>query len=277
MPNFDLTIESDETTRQFVAEVRRQTNVHNFDLAVILGSGWKEGLKLGQILSIFNYAEWPCFPLGQVEGHGGQLVAIRFRSWNILFFSGRFHCYQGLTAFDTTFPVRLAARLGSPRILLTCATGGINKKFRPGEFMLVEDHLNFLGDNPLRGLPGNTFIDMGHLYTTEVYNKLSSIDVEDMVLHRGVLASVLGPSYETPSEIRFLEIAGADVVSMSTVPEAIMARFLGLEVAAAAFVANYGAGISPGILSHEDVLECSVRHAQQFPRLITLFVEAWQD
>ncbi len=265
-----------DSADQLVKEVRRLTQVENFDLAVVLGSGWNEAVQLGKTLGVFEYSDWPCFPAGQIAGHGGQLIAVQTPSCNILFFSGRFHCYQGLSAFQAAFPVQLASSLGCSRILLTCATGGVNRTYRPGDFMLVEDHLNLLGDNPLRGLSGNTFIDLVGMYQQDVYANLLSRDTENLTLHRGVLAAMPGPSYETPAEIRFLESAGIDVVSMSTVPEAIMARYLGMQVAAVAFVANYAAGFGPAV-SHQDVLNCGAEHAHSFLSLIRLFVEAWQD
>ena len=258
------------------AEVRRLTKIDNFDLAVVLGSGWSEAATLGETLGAFDYSGWPCFPCGQIAGHAGQLVAVRYSSWNILFFSGRFHCYQGLSAFEASFPVRLASSLGCPRILMTCATGGINPVYRPGDFMLVEDHLNLIGDNPLRGLSGNTFVDMVDAYQSDVYAKLLEGDCSKMNFHRGVLAAMSGPSYETPAEVRFLSTMGADVVSMSTVPEVIMARYLGLQVAAVAFISNVAAGLSSVALSHEDVLDCGVEHSFLFPLLVRNFVDAWQ-
>lgn len=267
----------DSSGEQLAAEVRRLTKVETFDLAVVLGSGWNQAASLGESLGTFNYRDWPCFPAGQVAGHACQLVAVRYSSWNILFFSGRFHTYQGLSALEAAFPVQLASALGCPRILLTCATGGINPSYRPGDFMLVEDHLNLLGDNPLRGLSGNTFIDLVHAYETNVYDQLEERMNGRASLHRGVLAAMPGPSYETPAEIRFLEKMGADVVSMSTVPEVILSRYLSMQVAAVAFVANYAAGISAVALTHQDVLDCSAEHAHLFPDLVRLFVDVWQE
>jgi len=264
-----------DPAEQFVKEIRRQTQIDNFDLAVVLGSGWNEAAQIGDVLGVFEYSDWPCFPAGQIAGHGGQLIAVQNSSSKILFFSGRFHCYQGLSAFQAAFPVRLAATLGCPRILLTCATGGVNRNYQPGDFMLVDDHINLLGDNPLRGLAGDTFVDLAGMYQQDVYDNLLSCDTGFIKLHRGVLAAMPGPSYETPAEIRFLERAGVDVVSMSTVPEAIMARYIGMQVAAVAFVANYAAGLGPVPVSHKDVLDCGAEHAHLFPTLIGLFVEAF--
>lgn len=266
-----------DSAYRLIEEVRNRTEVVAFDLAVVLGSGWKDAARFGEILGVFSYDDWPCFPGGQVEGHAGQLIAVRFASWNILAFSGRFHCYQGLDAFQAALPVRLAAALGCQQILLTCAAGGIHKSYKPGDFMLVEDHINLLGDNPLRGLVGNTFIDLSDLYDKDLYDRLSSCRIDGLVLHRGILVAMTGPSYETPAEIGFLQTAGADVVSMSTIPEAIMARFLGMRVAAVAFVANYAAGTNAEKLSHEDVLLRSSQHAHLFPVLTKLIIDTWQS
>ncbi len=260
-----------------VDAIRKKTRVDTFDLAVVLGSGWDEAVKLGKVLGVFDYKDWSCFPSGQISGHKGQLIAVSYSSWNILFFSGRFHCYQGLSAHAAAFPVRLASALGCARLLLTCATGGINQNYRPGDFMLVEDHLNFLGDNPLRGLAGSTFIDLSETYQHDVYNSLLTRDLAEMTIHRGVLAAMPGPSYETPAEVRFLRKMDADVVSMSTVPEAIMARYLGLQVAAVAFISNFAAGLAPEVLSHQDVLECGANYSSFFPPLVQQFINAWQD
>ena len=246
-------------------------------MAIVLGSGWSDGTRIGEILGVFDYKDWPCFPAGQIAGHSGQLIAVRYSSWNILFFSGRFHCYQGLSAFQAAYPARLAAALGCPRVLLTCATGSVNRGYLPGDFMLVEDHLNLLGDNPLHGLTGDIFVDLVNTYQLDVYDRLMLRDVAGIRLHRGVLAAVPGPSYETPAEIRYLAGIGTDVVSMSTVPEAIMARFLGMQVAAVAFIANRAAGLNPVAMSHQEVLACGSAHAHLFPLLVSHFIAAWQD
>lgn len=267
--------DADDSAARLTHEVRRLSGVENFDLAVVLGSGWGSAAQIGKTLCAIDYKVWPCFPAGQISGHSGQLLAVHYANWNLLFFAGRFHCYQGLTAFDAAFPVRLASALGCPRVLLTCATGGINPAYQPGDFMLVEDHLNLLGDNPLRGLRGDVFVDLTGLYQKDVYDRLPACDADPLVFHRGVLAAMPGPSYETPAEIRSLAAAGADVVSMSTVPEAIMARYLGMQVAATAFVANRAAGLSEDAVSHPEVLACGTRNAHLFSRLIPLFVDAW--
>lgn len=260
-----------------VQAIRCDSQGETFDLAVVLGSGWCEAATLGGVSFSYDYCDWPCFPASPIAGHQGRLLVGEISSWRILFFAGRFHCYQGLSAFQSSFPVRLASALGCSRLLLTCATGGVNPDYLPGDFMLVEDHLNLMGDNPLRALAGDPFVDLSQLYHRSVYDRLQKLpgDCKSRI-HRGVLAALSGPSYETPAEIRMLASLGADVVSMSTVPEAIMGRFLNMDVAALAFIANRAAGLGP-LLSHADVLACGGQHSQASTELIRQLILAWQS
>lgn len=263
---------------QLLQAVRREAGLKEFDLAIVLGSGWGDAAAFGATLAAFPYRDWPCFPSGQIAGHEGRLIAVEFDAWRVLVFSGRFHCYQGLTPFQAAFPVRLASALGCPRVLLTCATGGINPAYRPGDFMLVDDHLNLMGGNPLQGLTGDIFIDLAGTYRHDLYKRLQDCrELSGVTLHRGVLAALSGPTYETPAEIRMLATLGADVVSMSTVPEAIMARALGQSVAAAAFISNLAAGSGPDPVSHAEVLSCSAQHAGSSAALIRRLVNLWQE
>lgn len=257
-----------------VKEIRQKTGVDKFDLAVVLGSGWGEASQLGEELFSVNYSDWTCFPADQIAGHSGMLSAVRCSSYNILVFSGRFHCYQGLSAFQASFPVRLASSLGCPEVVLTCATGSVNPQFNPGDFMLVDDHINLLGDNPLCGLSGDTFVNLTNAYRQEINGLLLEKHIEGVTLHRGVLAAMPGPSYETPAEIAYLEKMGVDVVSMSTVHETIMARYLDMKVTAIAFIANYAAGKDSSELSHDDVLACSARYASFFPAIISQLIDS---
>ena len=270
------TFEPGDSANLLINKIQEDTFVEVLDLALVLGSGWSGVSCLGETLASYAYSDWPCFPAGQIKGHGGYLHIIRFASWNVLVFSGRFHCYQDLSAFEASFPVRLAGAMGCQRVLLTCATGAINDNYQPGEFMLVDDHINLLGDNPLRGITDNPFVDMTGAYLHKVYDLCFAEELEEQMLHRGILAAMPGPSYETPAEIKLLRTCGADVVSMSTVHETIMARYLNMRVAAIAFISNFAAGISRGSLSHADVLDCSEQHAGDFPLLVSHIISAWQ-
>lgn len=270
--------EPDDPAFQLVQAIRHETRTDRFDLALILGSGWGDASCFGSPLAVFPYSEWSCFATGQVAGHAGHLSVVEFKSWRVLVFAGRFHCYQGLTPFQAALPVRIAAALACPRLLLTCATGGVNQVYRPGDFMLVDDHLNLMGGNPLQGLSGDVFIDMAKTYRHALYDLLMhSPAIPGLTLRRGVLAALSGPTYETPAEVRMLATLGADVVSMSTVPEAIMGRALGQSVAAVAFVANLAGGSDGALLTHADVLDCSVRHSGASSALIKRLVTLWCD
>ncbi len=224
-------------------------------LAIVLGSGFS-GLvaELDRRFSL-PYQDLPGFVSAGVEGHAGVVHAGFLCGQAVLVFAGRYHVYEGYSAWQVGSLVRLAAAVGCQRLLLTNAAGGLTSRMAPGDFMLVEDHLNLTGQNPLIGRKDAGFPDLHGLYRSDLRKPLERLlgDV-GFQLHSGVLAWLTGPTYETPAEIAMLETLGAAAVSMSTVPEAIMARFLGLEVCALSFIANLAAGKCPQPLAHQDVL-----------------------
>ncbi len=247
-----------------------------FDLAVILGSGWSHLAASGRVLAEFPYCDWACFPEQMVAGHAGRLTLVELAGRRLLCFAGRSHCYQGFSAFDASLPVRLASSLGCRKLLLTCAAGGINPAYAPGDFVWVSDHINLLGDNPLRGLSGDLFVDLSSLYNRTCYDTVCDALVsQDVSLHTGVLAAMPGPSYETPAEVRMLGTLGADLVSMSMVHEAIMARYLGCELVGLGLIANRAAGLSEETLRHTDVLERARNSQTSAQILFEQLVEAW--
>jgi len=267
-----------EGIREAAAAVRRVAGEEPFAAAIILGSGLGELAMQVEPLGEFPYAELAAFPPSGVTGHAGRLIAGRFAGERVLVFQGRHHLYEGYSAQEVVAPVRLAHQLGCRRLLLTNAAGGINPDFRPGDFMLIVDHLNFLGDNPLRGEARNPFIDLAGLYRQDFYPPLRDFaGGEGIRLHRGILAALPGPSYETPAEIRALGMLGADAVSMSTVPEAIMGRYLQMEVVALSCIANAAAGLSAVPLSHDDVLASGHRAAAQLVSLVHRLFVLWGD
>jgi len=263
---------------QEVAEtVRRQAGEEPFALAVVLGSGLGTLAEEADPLGVFPYAGFAAFPPAQqVAGHAGRLVAGYLEGRRILFFQGRHHLYEGLTARQVAVPVRIAHELGCRRLLLTNAAGGVNEEFSAGDFMLIADHLNLLGDNPLRGERHDPFVDLSTLYQQEFFSPLLEFARQQNIrLHRGVLAALPGPSYETPAEVRALRMLGADAVSMSTVPEAIMGRYLGLEVAGLSLIANAAAGLTSTPLSHEEVLASGQKGASQLALLVRRLIALW--
>jgi purine-nucleoside phosphorylase len=238
-------------------------------VAVVLGSG------LGPLADrltdrvIVPYVEIPHFPAPTVAGHQGNLIAGTLSEAQVIYLQGRFHYYEGHDLDTVTFPVRVLRLLGVETLVLTAATGGVNTEFRPGDVVALSDHLNLIGRNPLRSANddrlGTRFPDM-----SEVYSRgLRALALEEATrlgipLRAGVYACLSGPSYETPAEIRMLRTLGADVVGMSTVPEAMVARHAGMEVLAFALVTNAAAGVTGEPITHEEVLEAG---RQAVPRL----------
>ncbi len=258
--------------------VRQRLGNEPFDLAVVLGSGLGAAAKAVEESQVFAYGDYACFPRIQVAGHAGQLLAGRLRGWRVLFFQGRFHLYQGLNARQVCAPVQLAQQLGCRFLLLTNAVGGIRQDLLPGHFMYISDHINLLGDNPLRGQNRDPFLDLSNLYDQQPYAALRAFARQRQIgLDRGVLAALPGPSYETPAEIRALGRLGADAVSMSTVPEAIMGKYLGLRVAGLSHVANRAAGLSPSPLSHQEVLAIGAGGVSPLAALIEELIRLWQN
>jgi purine-nucleoside phosphorylase len=247
------------------------------ELAIILGSGLSElSERLDAAISI-PYHALPGFPPPGVAGHAGQLHCGFIAGQPALVFAGRYHVYEGYSAWQVTAPVRLAQALGCRKLLLTNAVGGITEQLRPGDFMLVTDHLNLTGTNPLIGRSEADFIDLSDLYLSGFFGQLRQRAAEkDIDLHSGVLAWMTGPNYETPAEIRALRQLGADAVSMSTVPEAIVARLLKLETAALSYVANHAAGCRPGKLDHLDVLAAGRQAAPRLAILLSMLLPLWK-
>ncbi len=242
-------------------------------IAVVLGSGLNELADRLPDPTVVPYDRIPHFPATTVVGHAGKALIGRLHGSAVLMLQGRFHSYEGHDLETVTFPIRVLQRLGVETLILTAATGGIRADLRPGNLVVLSDHLNLIGANPLRGLNdsrlGTRFPDM-----TEVYSpRLRAIAIEEgsrlgIELLTGVYACMPGPSYETPAEIRMLRTLGADVVGMSTVPEAIVARHAGLEVLAFALVSNAAAGVLGTPITHEEVLEAGRKAAPALAGLI---------
>ena len=248
-------------------------------LAIVLGSGFHHVLTELRVDRKISCAEIPGFPVPGLSGHAGELIFGKLGGTPVLVLSGRAHFYEGYSMEQVTFPVRTLAALGIRDLLLTNAAGGINQKFRPGDFMVLTDHINWMGVNPLRGpaMPGRPgFVDMTHVYDERLSALLFRAGKSgNLKLRRGVYLAVSGPSYETPAEIRAFGCWGADAVGMSTVPEAIVARQCGLSVAAVSCITNLAAGISRDILSHAEVLETAERVKSSGAHLIGNFAELY--
>ena len=256
--------------------VRSRTGEPPFDVAVVLGSGLGAAARLGTCLAEFSYADLPGLLPSRVAGHSGRLVATAWGGQRILFFVGRSHLYEGYSARAVAASVRAAHALGCRRLLLTNAVGGIRPGLQPGDLLFVTDHLNLLGDNPLRGESHDPFIDLSRLYCRELFPPLAAFAAAHGIrLSSGVLAACPGPSYETPAEVTMLERLGADVVSMSTVPEAIMGAYLQMEVVALSLVSNLAAGRAAEPLDHADVLSAGAAAQPRFEQLLEALLTFW--
>ena len=249
-------------------------NVGHFDVAVILGSGLGSAVSLAEeAITEFDYHSLPGFSPQMVPGHAGRLRCATVEGTRVLFFQGRYHLYQGLKARQVVAPVLLAHALGCTNLLITNASGAINPGFNTGDMVFVTDHINLTGDNPLTGLVPPPFIDLSDLYRRDRYSQFKEGLVPlGINLKQGVLASLPGPSYETPAEIKMLRGLGADLVSMSVVHEAIAAHFLKMKVTALSLVTNQASGVQNGPLSHEEVLEAGHASEQIFCRSVRHFI-----
>jgi len=247
------------------------------EVAVVLGSGLGGCLPALAGERRWAYADVPGLGACGVPGHPGVLQAGELDGCPLLMFHGRRHLYQGLSMAQAALPVRLAARLGARLLLSFSAVGAVDPDLPVGSWVFVEDHINLTGRNPLEGVAdarGPAFVDLTHTYRSELYAPLFQADPH---LGRGVLAMFPGPSYETPAEVRMAALLGAAVVSMSTVPEAVWARYLGLDVVALGRVVNPAAGVAAGPLDHADVVAQAAGAAAQVPGWIRAAVAAWRD
>ena len=248
------------------------------EVAIVLGSGlgaFADGLAASSTVA---YTDIPGWPQSRVVGHAGKLVAGAAKRRRVLALSGRVHVYEGHPLETVTFGIRVLCRLGVKVLMLTNAAGGINTKFASGALMVIDDHINFLGTNPLMGPNddrfGVRFPDMSEVYSARLRRAADqAAQAMALAIEHGVYIAVTGPSYETPAEIRAFRALGADAVGMSTVPEAIVARHMGIEVLGISCISNMAAGILPQPLTAEEVIETTGRVRSQFIGLLEGILE----
>jgi purine-nucleoside phosphorylase len=245
-------------------------------VALVLGSGLAGVEECLTVKRRIPYAEIPGFPSGVIQGHKGELLFGDLGGRDVIMFSGRFHLYQGYSLNEITLPVRVAKRLGVRVLIVTNASGGIRGSLNPGDLMLITDHINLLGTNPLVGIDpgefGPVFVDMTEPYSSRLIamaRKVAAGRPEVGRLAEGVYLATTGPSYETKAEIEFFSRIGADAVGMSTVPEVIVAAHEGIEVMGVSVITNKATGISTGKLSHGEVLAVMQKASS---RLSSLFL-----
>ncbi|MGC2210542.1 MAG: purine-nucleoside phosphorylase [Candidatus Korobacteraceae bacterium] len=247
------------------------------EIAVVLGSGLGALAEELKDSVVIPYADIPNFPRATAVGHEGRLVVGKSGSVTVAAMQGRVHQYEGYSSREAAFPVRVLGRLGVKSLVLTSAAGGINPAYRQGALVVLSDHINLQGNNPLNGPNderfGPRFPDMSEAYSRS-YRRIAldagrELGIE---LQEGVYAALRGPSYETPAEIRYLRAIGADLVGMSTVPEVIVARHMGIAVLGISCVTNLAAGMSESAIDHEEVLAAGKRVSATLLALLTAIV-----
>ena len=256
--------------------VRARFDVRAPVAAIVLGSGLGDRAARIEHAVSLRYADIPGFHATRVAGHRGELVHGTLAGREVLALAGRFHLYEGHGPRAAAFPVRVLHALGARVLFVSNAAGGISRAFAPGDLMIIEDHLNLMFRNPLTGAvePGDDrFPDMSAPYSPRLIGLLRECAKSARVpVRSGVYAGLLGPSYETPAEVRMLSMLGADAVGMSTVPEALVAAAMKMEVAGVSLITNAAAGISGRPVSHAEVVEVGAQAAGRFARLIAEFV-----
>lgn len=251
------------------------------DVTVVLGSGlgsYAEKLNGAENIVTLPYSDIPGFPVPTVQGHAGKLIAATLNGKRIAFMSGRFHIYEGHSPADVVLPVRALREAGMKHLVVTNASGGINLSLHEGSLMLITDHINLSGTNPLIGRNidelGPRFPDMTNVYTRDLQVIARDAALEKGIeLSEGVYCMLSGPSYETPAEIRMLRALGADAVGMSTVPEAITASHMGIQVLGISCITNMAAGVLDRPLCHQEVIESGKRTEKTFSVLMDSILE----
>jgi purine-nucleoside phosphorylase len=256
----------------------KQRTSNTPEVCVVLGSGLGGYADTVTSAQIIPYKDIPGFPVSTVPGHAGQLVFGQKYGVNIVCMQGRFHCYEGYTPEETVIPLRALIKLGVKKLLITNAAGGVNTSFKPGDIMIIEDHINFTFLNPLAGPNidefGPRFPDMSYAYDKKLISALKDAAKENGIdVKTGVYAMMKGPSFETPAEIKALRILGADAVGMSSVPEITAAAHAGVSSAAMSCITNMAAGILDQPLSHEEVMETGKIAADNIKKLIDGFIK----
>lgn len=262
----------------FACEKLREHTDQRPELCVVLGSGLGAYADTLEDAQAVDYAAIPTFPVSTVQGHAGRLVFGKKHGVSVVCMQGRFHCYEGYTAAETVIPLRALIRLGIKKLLITNAAGGVNTGFKPGDIMIIEDHINFTFLNPLTGPNmddfGPRFPDMSYAYDNQLIQALKdSAAGHGIDIKTGVYAMMSGPSYESPAEIRALRTLGADAVGMSSVPEIIAAAHAGVKSAALSCITNMAAGILDQPLNHEEVMETGRVAASRIQTVINGFIE----
>lgn len=248
------------------------------EIGLILGSGLGDLAENIKNKVEIKYSDIPNFPVSTVKGHDGKLIIGELEGKDVIAMKGRFHYYEGYSQADTTIPVRVMKMMGVKNIIVTNAAGGVNKDFNAGDLMIIKDHINLSGSNPLIGKNddriGPRFPDMSDAYSKDKRKLVKDCAKElGINIKEGVYVYLSGPNYETPAEIKMLQILGGDAVGMSTVPEVLTAVHCGICVIGISCITNMAAGISQNKLNHEEVIETTERVKNDFSKLVTKIIK----
>lgn len=274
-------VESLESSVAYIRSVCPPTKLKP-RVAVVLGSGLGSFVNNVQVEVSIPYTDIPGFIPPSVEGHKGRLILGHVDGVPTAVLQGRIHYYEGHSMATVAHPVRTAALLGCETVILTNSAGGLDPSMRPGDFMVIDDHINLMGDNPLKGPNieafGPRFPDMTEAYDRKLSNAMAEILKQMGVKHfRGIYCGVSGPTYETPAEVRYLQLLGGKAVGMSTVPETIAANHLGVRVCALSCITNLAAGLSQNKLSHDEVTETARAVETKFGQFLVKFISSIRD
>jgi len=265
-----------EKIKETLDYINSKTNNLNIDVAIILGSGLGcfcddlEGIKI-------KYSDIPHFGSSDVKGHKGELLFCEIEGKNCAIMQGRFHFYEGNSMQTATYPIKIFKKLGVQTLFITNAAGATHKKLNIGDIMLINDHINFMGTNPLIGKNDDTlgerFPDMSNCYTKDLQILAKSCAKElNIDLKEGIYLATTGPSYETKAEVKMFNMLGADVVGMSSVPEAIVSNYLKMNTIAFSTITNHATGVSDSKLSHQEVLDVGKIAGEKLSKLIKLMI-----
>ena len=269
-----------DNLKDSAAYIAKKLGAEKYEYALVLGSGLGDLAEEIENPVIIDYHDIPHFPVSTVQGHKGRLVAGLLNGKKVVAMQGRFHFYEGWSMDEVVYPIRVFKLLGIEKLILTNAAGCVNKDWTPGSLMLITDHIKLIAECPNRGPNidelGERFFDMSEAYSKEGREKVkeaaSALGID---LKEGVYMMFSGPNFETPAEVRFARIAGADAVGMSTVPEAIAASHMRMKCIGISCMTNMAAGILDQKLNHEEVLETSERVKKSFQALIKETIVRW--
>lgn len=270
-----------EKLQETIRFIKNQCSL-NPSVGIILGSGLGAFASEIRIEKEIAYSDIPHFKTPKVDGHRGKMIFGWVDKTPVVCLQGRIHYYEGYSMNEVVYPMRTLAKMGVKTVFITNAAGGLDSKMNPGDFMIIEDHINLMGTNPLLGPNqedwGPRFPDISEAYSIKLRERLEGILKKNQVTyHKGVYCGMSGPTYETPAEVRFLKVIGGSSVGMSTVPEVIVANHMGVKVCAISCITNKAAGLSSQKLSHEEVTATGRRVEKQFSGFVREFIASLNE